>query len=61
MDMLQGVEEVKKICLELEKIRINAQSGEIVNRQQGNNQKADQLNKLEKQVTMALSLLREVE
>lgn len=61
MGVFQGFDEVKKICAELEKIRINAQAGEIVYRQKGEYLTADRFLKLENQITKAIGALREVE
>ena len=59
--MLQPFRDTENICEELEKIRITAQSSEIVFRQKGENNTADRFLKLENKLSKALALLREAE
>ena len=59
--MLQPFRDIEKVCIELEKIRINAQAGSIVFRQKGENYTADRYSKLESTIAKALVLLRESE
>lgn len=59
--MFQEFRDVEKICEELEKIRINAQSSEIVFHQKGENSTAERFAKLENKLAKALVILREAE
>lgn len=57
--MYQVFEDVKRICAELEKIRINAQASEIIFRQRGEFETADRFKMLESRVAKSLTLLHD--
>jgi len=59
--MFQSFKDLEAICAELEKLRIDAQTGEIIYHQKGENLTADRFAKLEHKVEKALVLLRETE